>query len=699
VSTTCVAAMLLPASSSAAPWNPLARPRVDSNTLYLLNATAERKLVPGEGGLIASHTGGSPFSAGLSVVRGRFLPGLANTGSGWAWMPTEGMISADQFTVEMWLRSDLAWSSVGGEAPFAITDGTGSVGLVVFVSHGAIEARFAQDQQLTGPTSVTLVHRAHISAGKWAEVAVTFARGTLRLYLNGRLVAKRAGVVGPEVWSDSVQTDGIDLLGAPKYGASPNFALSDLRISRYALTPHQGAPGGADTATVTSTPTGATVQRGLLGVLHAVGYPPSPAAAQIVGSNLTVVHTDHLLEATPIVQGPPDATHPIPGVSGQFSYDWQVVDRSLAYIKSLGAVPYLSIDPTPSILGGSVPPFSGSQLTSGLAFESVFPTTVPNNMSEFATIVRDLVYHIVVQDGSDVPYWGVWNEPDFSGFWNGTLAQYVQMYAAVAQAVKSVSPSLQVGGPEVSNTTLPFFVGFLRAVVQQHLPLDFVSFHDYLGSLGNLFQSEQLIDATLHRSNVPLIVGEWGWNVATYPNSLSRPWGKLNYWANDWAAAYGAATLMDMQKIGAVIGVYTNGEATASAPFGLTNGIDPEVTLNVYRLWSQLGSQLLDTVGGTGPGLTVQASRDSAGRVYVLLSHLRYREDLSEKVRVTVQGVAANAPVVRFEIDKSHGDLVDAGPAHSQLTTVPAPPLKGGAITLTLPPRAVALLEIGASAT
>lgn len=683
------------------PWRPLAQPEIDAATLYLLDASRERRLAPGAGGLISSWASGvpasaSPFNHAVRVGTGRFRPGLTNVGlphPGYAWMPAEGMISSRQFTIELWLRSDLPWAALPPEAPLAVSDASGASRLLLRIGAGQLGIELDQAQLPGAPTMTSLSRRVSVPARRWTEVAVTFAGGRLRLYLDGRQIAARRGVRAPAVWSDTSVRDGLSLLGSPSTGPTSHISISDLRISRIARAPGRASPLPQATVSVDAAhPTGMSVSSGLTGVLHTLG----PASGVIDGA-VTVIRTDKLLTVTPIKRGAPDATHPTPGLSGQFSYDWEVVDRSLRYITSVGALPYVSIDATPSILGGSVAPYSGPQLTSGFAYQSDYPPQVPNDLSAFAAMARDLVYHVVVEDHLPVRLWGVWNEPDYGAFWRGSVQQYVALYAAVAGAVKSVSPSLLVGGPEVSNVENPFLMTFLRAVRAQRLPLDFVSFHAYTGSIGDLLRARASIGRTLGRVP-PLVVGEWLGNGYQRPgNGQLEPWSGLDYFGNDWAAAVDATSMIEMQRIGTQIAIYSQASSPASGPpYGLATASEPLAPLNVFRLWDMLGPELLPVAGDPGAGVTIQASRDSQGRVYVLMAHLRYRPDLSARVTVAIRGVPSSAPVRRYEIDGRHSDYVDAGASHAQLETVPAPALRNGRIVVTLPARAVTLLVVGA---
>ena len=73
------------------------------------------------------------------------------------------------------------------------------------------------------------------------------------------------------------------------------------------------------------------------------------------------------------------------------------------------------------------------------------------------------------------------NEPDLKqpfigGFWTGSQADYFQLYAEAARALKRVSPRLQVGGPATS--VAPTWVAdFLAFGDSAQVPIDFVSSH------------------------------------------------------------------------------------------------------------------------------------------------------------------------------------------------------------------------------
>jgi hypothetical protein len=78
----------------------------------------------------------------------------------------------------------------------------------------------------------------------------------------------------------------------------------------------------------------------------------------------------------------------------------------------------------------------------------------------------------------NIRYWEIWNEPDATNFWSGTLEHYVDLYGTVATALKRHDPSLKVGGPAISHD-FKFLERFLTLCRQRNLALDFCSWHCY----------------------------------------------------------------------------------------------------------------------------------------------------------------------------------------------------------------------------
>ena len=286
-------------------------------------------------------------------------------------------------------------------------------------------------------TATLAANVASVQANTWTNFALTYAHGQLILYVNGRAAASKSwrsratGVVGheprrgPDDRRQRTRRAGVRDLGSSDQPRGPGSGKAPRNRAHRRLK-------------VTTATTGDRVRQTLLGGLHTL---TTPATERMAHGVIKVIRTGKLINATPIKAGGPDPAHPSMGISGAYSYDWQVVDRTMRYLQRLGVAPYLSVSSTPQILGGTAPPLSGPALRADRTFQSAFNPQVPNNLQAWQTIVRDLAYHILNQDHIPVAYWSVWNEPNGGGhFWAGTMAQYLSLYQATVNGVRSVDP-------------------------------------------------------------------------------------------------------------------------------------------------------------------------------------------------------------------------------------------------------------------
>jgi xylan 1,4-beta-xylosidase len=110
----------------------------------------------------------------------------------------------------------------------------------------------------------------------------------------------------------------------------------------------------------------------------------------------------------------------------------------------------------------------------------------PKDFKKYAVIARHIVLHYNRGWAKGfhyrIRYWEVWNEPDLGKvFWTGTAQEYFELYGMLSRAVKAADPHALVGGPAIArpNDDTPYRDAFLEYVRQEHLPLDFYSWHWY----------------------------------------------------------------------------------------------------------------------------------------------------------------------------------------------------------------------------
>jgi hypothetical protein len=108
----------------------------------------------------------------------------------------------------------------------------------------------------------------------------------------------------------------------------------------------------------------------------------------------------------------------------------------------------------------------------------------PADFDNYASVVKHIAMHYNQGWANGfhyrIEYWEFWNEPD-GIFWSSTPEQFYRLYEKTARALKSVDPTLKVGGVGLANPTRasPFREGFLDYCAGRRVPLDFYSWHDY----------------------------------------------------------------------------------------------------------------------------------------------------------------------------------------------------------------------------
>lgn len=361
--------------------------------------------------------------------------------------------------------------------------------------------------------------------------------------------------------------------------------------------------------------------------------------------------------------------------------------------------------------GASVP--NGSTVNVGTQYcsNSTYATTVPNDNTAFGHMCVDLADRIINFNGVTPKYASLWNEPDGSD-WSGTEAQYLTMYQVVMPMVKAAFPSLKLGGAEFLTGAGTYFQNFINFTTSNNLPHDFTPFHSYSGSLAStaaITASHTFYSNVAGRPTPPELAvseGDFGFSFLRATTAMD-----LDYFYNDWSAAWLASALIEMQRVG-VVRYFWFEEPTGawSAPddgslFPLS-GV-PWSNWNVMKLWTMMAPNIVtstftDGLGGVpDPGLHAVVSNDGAGKTTAFIANIHFRkwaEPLTtppQTVKVNVTGAADGTPVTCWMIDDERSNQYDAGVANAALSTITVPAIKNGATYVPMKARSVALVQVG----
>ncbi len=124
------------------------------------------------------------------------------------------------------------------------------------------------------------------------------------------------------------------------------------------------------------------------------------------------------------------------------SYDWSVPDRFVGKAEELGLNVFATVAYTPSwAVSGSCNDSSGDE-------QQWCRNAVPASSSYWT----DFVSAAVGRYGDRIKHWGMWNEPNLSGFFRGTRDEYVDIILVPgSDAVHAACPDCYVLGPELAH--------------------------------------------------------------------------------------------------------------------------------------------------------------------------------------------------------------------------------------------------------
>ena len=401
-------------------------------------------------------------------------------------------------------------------------------------------------------------------------------------------------------------------------------------------------------------------------------------------------------------------------------YNWSYVDQIYDGLQEKGIMPFVEIS------------FMPKKLAAKLDYHAFWYKQIvspPKDYAKWDALITAFAQHLVERYGiNEVSQWyfEVWNEPNID-FWTGRPAQqtYFELYDHTARALKAVNPRLRVGGPATAQAA---WVGDMIAhATQNNVPLDFVSTHVYGNDTAkDVFGDNrpvpphQMVCAAVDKvhqeiknsakPNMPLIWSEFN---ATYANE--QPITDSIYmgpWMADTIRQ--CAGKVDMMSYWTFSDVFEE-QGVIKTPFyggyGLIaeDGI-PKPAFNAFAMLHQLGEQRI-----AEPGNDVLVTRRGDDTIVIAAWNLVEPEATGPDKTFTFE--LNNLPkkekplVTILRADAEHGDTLGAWkkmgspkyPTPAQIMELKKAsdpgkaevhPLEGGQVTVTIPQKGLAVIEI-----
>ncbi len=124
--------------------------------------------------------------------------------------------------------------------------------------------------------------------------------------------------------------------------------------------------------------------------------------------------------------------------------------------------------------------FASLAYTPGWANGKRSHATPPSQLTDWANFVKETSTHFK----GKIQHWGIWNEPNYKHFFDGSPEDYVQLLKVAHATIKSVDPDAKVIGPDLAHreSSDPSKDGraWLRKILEKGGDyIDIISYHIY----------------------------------------------------------------------------------------------------------------------------------------------------------------------------------------------------------------------------
>ncbi len=397
--------------------------------------------------------------------------------------------------------------------------------------------------------------------------------------------------------------------------------------------------------------------------------------------------------------------------NGNPVYDWTKMDKIFDTFIERGMKPIVELGFMPKAISTHPEPYRHNwpknpdimQMSTGWAYP-------PNDYKKWAELVFQFTKHCISRYGEkevESWYWEVWNEPDISIYWKGTIEEYFKLYDYSVSAVRKACPKAKVGGPTTTDPRNEDAAKFYRAFLQHCLDginyatgkkgsaLDYVTFHakgtpklvdgniqmNINLQLQSIAKGFEIVASFPKFKNLPIIIGESDPEgcAACAGGSYAYRNGTVysSYQAAVFAKTYELADFYKVNLKGAVTWAFEFEDKPWFAGFRdlATNGVDKPV-LNIYRMYGMMNGTRIYVSGGkydlkamtekgvkdTDADINALACKDKNSVSVMVWNY--HDDDLpvpASTIEIAIEGLPAkNILVQEYRIDKKHSNSFEA---------------------------------------
>lgn len=393
--------------------------------------------------------------------------------------------------------------------------------------------------------------------------------------------------------------------------------------------------------------------------------------------------------------------------NGNPIYYWKIVDSIFDTYVSRGMKPLAQLGFMPEALSVHPQPYKHNWKP-GDPYNKIeggwcYP---PKDYVKWGNLAYEWVKHCVERYGKkevESWYWEVWNEPNGSSYWKGTVQEYCKLYDYAVDGVKRALPTAKIGGSDVTGGGEKFQKEFLKhcfsdtnyVTGKKGTPLDMILFHakgsprivnghvrmGISNQLRNINDGFKLIASFPQAKGLPIVIGESdpegcaACGMKTNPQNAYRN-GTMysSYTAASFARKYELADEYKVNFKGAVSWSFEFEDQPWFYGFRdlATNGVDKPV-LNVFRMFGMMSGNRIEVSGsnmyslksaidsgirGSTTDIGGLASKDKLSAGIMLWN---YHDDdtigNSANVQVTIRDVPSKkVTITQYQIDDKHSN-------------------------------------------
>ena len=290
----------------------------------------------------------------------------------------------------------------------------------------------------------------------------------------------------------------------------------------------------------------------------------------------------------------------------------------------------------------------------------------PEDYEKWAQICEHIIRHY--NEGwaegyhYDIKFWEIWNEPDNSANWTGTMDEYSELYRTTASYLKKIYPDIYVGGyaaASCSEETISLFLQYLQKDGEK-APLDFFSWHTYTSDpaqyMENAVLVRNILDENGYKDTIS-ILDEWNY---------VKNWDDLNditeMVRSVRGASFIAGSLITMQYSPVDMAMYYDGQFAYEefAWCGLYEASGKKLPgYYIFQFFNELYQQENQVRIDKSESLDhIYALAVSGEKDCILLTNYSEDEEISSKFRLSFNGEKNREVITRVNEDNPDGEKI-----------------------------------------